>query len=104
MMGIRGFILTESNIPKYWRVTPPISATPHFKHFGLLVNPVNHLHRVPVPMLFVQGSRDEDFTDLRELQPVLDELGNRATLHVIEGADHFYYLPAGSNRTRLDAL
>ena len=28
--------MTESNIPKYCRVTPPISATPHFKHFGLL--------------------------------------------------------------------
>ena len=30
--------MTESNIPKYWRVTPPISATPHFKHFGLLAS------------------------------------------------------------------
>ena len=71
---------------------------------NLLRNPVSHLHRVPVPMLFVQGGRDEEFTDLREFQPVLDGLGNRATLHVIEAADHFYDLPAGSNRTRLDAL
>ena len=71
---------------------------------NLLGNPVSHLHRVPVPMLFVQGSRDEEFTDLRELQSELDELGNRATLHVVQGADHFYDLPTGSNRTRLDAL
>ena len=69
-----------------------------------LGNPVSHLHRVPVPMLFIQGSRDEEFTDLRGFRSVLDELGNRATLHVIEGADHSYDLPTGSNRTRLDAL
>ncbi len=71
---------------------------------NLLANPVSHLQRVPVPMLFVQGGRDEEFTDLQELEPVLDGLGDRATLHVVEGADHFYDLPAGSDRTRLDAL
>ena len=71
---------------------------------NLLENTVSHLQRVPVPMLFVQGGRDEEFADLRELQHVLDGLGNRATLHVIEGADHFYDLPVGSDRTRLDAL
>ena len=70
----------------------------------LLGDPVSHLRRVPVPMLFVQGGRDEEFTDLGELQPVLDGLGDRASLHVIEGADHFYDLPAGAGRTRLDAL
>ena len=60
---------------------------------NLLENPVSHLQRVPVPMLFVQGGRDEEFCDLRELQPVLDGLGDRATLHVIEGAGHFYDPP-----------
>ena len=71
---------------------------------NLLRNPVSHLHRVPAPMLFVQGGRDEEFTDLRELRSVLDELGNRATLHVVDDANHSYDLPAGSNRTRLDVL
>ena len=70
----------------------------------LLEDTVGHLQRVPVPMLFVQGGRDEEFTYLGELQPVLDGLGDRASLHVIEGADHFYDLPADSGRTRLDAL
>ena len=46
----------------------------------------------------------EEFTDLRELQPVLDGLGNRATLYVIAGADHSYDLPGGSGRTKMDAL
>ena len=59
---------------------------------------------VPVPMLFVQGGRDEEFCDPREIQPVLDGLGDRATLHVVEDADHFYDPPAGSGSTRSDAL
>ena len=71
---------------------------------NLLGNPVSHLRRVPVPILFVQGGRDEEFSDIRELQSVLDELGNRATLHVMDGANHSYDLPAGSNKTRLDVL
>ena len=71
---------------------------------NLLDDTVGHLQRVPAPMLFVQGSRDEEFTDLRELQPVMDRLATRATLHVIEDADHFYDMPAGSDRTRSDAL
>lgn len=71
---------------------------------NLLANPVSHLHRVPAPMLFVQGGRDEEFCDLQELQPVLDALGDRATLHVVRDADHDYDLPAGFNKTGSDAL
>ncbi len=70
----------------------------------LLGNPVGHLHRVPAPMLFVQGGRDEEFCDLGELQPVLDELGDRATLHVVEDADHDYDLPAASSANNSNAL
>lgn len=47
----------------------------------------DHLARVNVPLLFVQGSRDE-LADLATLRPVVEKLGPRATLHVIEGADH----------------
>ena len=70
----------------------------------VLKDTVSHLLQVPVPMLFVQGDRDEEFADLAELQPVLDQLGNRAALHVIQGADHSYNLPTESGRTRQDAL
>ena len=70
----------------------------------LLDDTVGHLRRVPVPMLFVQGGRDEDFAEPQELQPVLDGLGDRASLHVVDDADHFYDLPVESGRTRLDAL
>ena len=85
---IRGLVLYV--FPDRWR--------------NLLENPVSHLRRITVPMLFVQGGRDEEFTNLRELRPVLDGLGGRATLHVVEGADHFYDPPAESDRTRSDAL
>ena len=70
----------------------------------LLRSPVDHLPHVPAPMLFVQGGRDEDFTDLGELRSVVDGLDGRATLHVVEGADHFYEPPTGSGRTQVDAL
>ena len=70
----------------------------------LLEDTVGHLHRLPAPMLFVQGGRDEEFCDLNELQPVLDGLGDRATLHVVQDADHDYDLPPDSNRNRSDAL
>ena len=69
----------------------------------LLEDTVGHLQRVPVPMLFVQGDRDH-LTDLRELRPILDGLGGRASLHVVEGADHGYDLPSESSKTKLDAL
>ena len=70
----------------------------------LLDDTVSHLQQVPVPMLFVQGDRDEEFADLAELRPVLHQLGNRASLHVIHGANHSFNLPAESARTRQDAV
>lgn len=46
----------------------------------------DHLARVPVPQLFVQGSRDSLAT-LDRLRPVVDALPD-ARLEVLEGADH----------------
>ena len=71
---------------------------------NLLDDTVGHLQQVRIPILFVQGGRDEKFCELRELQPVIDGLGNKSNLHVVEGADHFYDMPAGSGKTRLNAL
>ena len=64
---------------------------------------VGHLQRVPVPMLFVQGSRD-DLTDVDELRHVLARLGGSASLHVVEGADHSYDLPDGTVDEGRDVL
>ncbi len=58
----------------------------------------DHLERVPLPMLFLQGSRDA-LADLALLRPVVAKLGERATLRVIEGADHSFHVLKRSGRT-----
>ena len=56
-----------------------------------------HLYDVAVPMLFLQGSRDE-LADLTLLRPVVKALGARATLEVFDQADHSFHVPARSGR------
>jgi uncharacterized protein len=57
-----------------------------------------HLARVTIPMLFLQGTRDE-FADLELLRPVVKRLGDRATLHLVEGGDHSFKVPKKSGRS-----
>ncbi len=57
-----------------------------------------HLADVPHPMLFLQGTRD-DLADLALLEPLLTPLGPRATLHVVEGADHSFHVLKRSGRS-----
>jgi predicted alpha/beta-hydrolase family hydrolase len=66
------------------------------------VDRADHLPAVQVPMLFVSGSRDA-LADLDLLKPLVEGLGERATLHVVEGADHSLNVPAKSGRTSADA-
>jgi predicted alpha/beta-hydrolase family hydrolase len=61
-----------------------------------------HLARVEVPMLFVSGTRDA-LADLHLLQPVVEGLGERATLHLVDGADHSFRIAAKSGRPTTDA-
>lgn len=63
----------------------------------------DHLAAVSVPMLFLQGTRD-DLADLTLLRPVLDALGDRATLHIVDGADHSFHVLKRSGRTDAEAL
>ena len=56
-----------------------------------------HLFDVRVPMLFLQGSRDA-LADLALLRPVIDKLGDRASLRVFDDADHSFHVPARSGR------
>ena len=62
-----------------------------------------HLAAVPNPMLFLQGTRDK-LSDLDLLRPVVDGLGSRATLHVVEGADHGFDMLKRSGRTAAEVL
>jgi predicted alpha/beta-hydrolase family hydrolase len=57
-----------------------------------------HLPDIPVPMLFVQGTRD-DFARWDLLTAVLGRLGDRATLHAVEAADHSFKVLKRSGRT-----
>src|SRR5213083_645454 len=57
-----------------------------------------HLAQVQIPMLFLQGTRD-DFADLKLLQPVVKRLGDRATLHLVDGGDHSFHVLKRSGRT-----
>ena len=67
--------------------------------FGFPLHPPNkpgtkradHLPRVPMPMLFLQGTRDT-LADLALLRPICAKLGARATLHVIESGDHSFHV------------
>ena len=62
-----------------------------------------HLEQVTVPMLFLQGTRD-DFAELELLRQVVTPLRERATLHLIEGGDHSFKVPKRSGRTADDVL
>ena len=56
-----------------------------------------HLRDVPIPMLFMQGTRDE-FANLQLLQPLIEQLGGRATLRLVSDADHSFHVPARTGR------
>lgn len=56
-----------------------------------------HLAGVKVPMLFLQGTRD-GLADLALITQTTAQLGKRATLHVVEGADHAFHVLVRSGR------
>ena len=62
-----------------------------------------HLARVTVPMMFLQGTRDE-LADLKLLKPICKKLGERAALHVIETADHSFHVLKRSGRGDAEVL
>jgi predicted alpha/beta-hydrolase family hydrolase len=69
----------------------PLNEVRGLVFFGFPLHPPNrpgtkradHLAKVTVPMLFLQGTRDA-FADIKLLRPVCAKLGSRATLHFFE--------------------
>ena len=57
-----------------------------------------HCFEVKIPMLFLQGSRD-DFADRSLLEPLVERLGSRALLKLFADADHSFGVPKRSGRT-----
>lgn len=62
-----------------------------------------HLARAGGPLLFVQGTRDA-LAELALLRPIVAGLGPRATLHVVDGADHGFDVLKRSGRTGAEVL
>jgi uncharacterized protein len=62
-----------------------------------------HLDRVTVPMLFLQGTRDK-LANLELMKPLAERLGERATLHIVEDADHSFAVPKRAGRDLEDVL
>ena len=63
----------------------------------------DHLAKVAIPMLFLQGTRDP-LADLTLLRPICEKLQPRATLHLIESADHSFHVLKRSARNDGEVL
>jgi uncharacterized protein len=89
----------------------PLERVEGLVFFGFPLHPPNqpatkradHLARVSVPMLFLQGTRDA-LADLTLLRPICEGLGSRATLHVIETVDHSFHVLKRAGKTDADVL
>jgi predicted alpha/beta-hydrolase family hydrolase len=83
----------------------PLAGVIGLAFFGFPLHPAgkpssdraDHLADVRVPMLFLQGTHDK-LAELSLLKPVVARLGPRATLHLVEAADHSFHVPARSGR------
>ena len=61
------------------------------------VERADHLNDVKIPMLFLQGTADK-LAEVDLLKPVVKKLGTRASLHLLEAADHSFHVPVRSGR------
>lgn len=62
-----------------------------------------HLAEVKIPMLLLQGTRDA-LAELDLLEPVVKGLGSRATLHLVQEADHSFHVLKRSGRTDREVM
>jgi len=63
----------------------------------------DHLAEVAAPMLFLQGTNDA-LADLPRLRGVVRTLGPRATLRLLDDADHSFHVPKKTGRTDAEVL
>jgi hypothetical protein len=62
-----------------------------------------HLEQVALPMLFLQGDRDQ-LADLELLGPICARFSEHVTLHVVPTADHSFHVLKRSGRTDDEVL
>lgn len=63
----------------------------------------DHLDRVDVPMLFLQGTRDQ-FARVDLITDVCEGLEPNATLHLVDEGDHSFGVPGRSGRSSAEVL
>jgi predicted alpha/beta-hydrolase family hydrolase len=99
------------------RMTSQIQAIEPLPHvrglcfFGFPLHPpkrpattrADHLSLVDIPMLFLQGTRDE-LADLTLMQGVVARLNAPVTLKVIEHADHSFHVPVRTGMTDSEVM
>ena len=62
-----------------------------------------HLARVEIPLLFLQGTRDA-LAERPLLEALLARLGTRASVSWLEDADHAFHVPMRSGRTDAEVM
>ena len=62
-----------------------------------------HLNDVTIPMLFLSGTRDK-LGELDLLQPTCEQIGDKATLHLLDTADHGFKILKRSRNTDEDVF
>lgn len=62
-----------------------------------------HLSTVTIPMLFLQGTKDQ-LAELSALQHAVAQLSDRASLKLFDEADHAFHVPARTGRKDPDVL
>ena len=67
------------------------------------VQRAEHLVQVGLPMLFLQGTRDA-LAQMALVRDTVQSLGERASLHVVEGADHGFEVLKRSGRTNEEVI
>jgi len=91
--------------------SPGIASVRGLVFFGFPLHPAarpstqraEHLARVRIPMLFLQGTRDT-LADLALLRPLCDTLMPLSALHVVNGGDHSFHVLKRFGRTDADVL
>jgi predicted alpha/beta-hydrolase family hydrolase len=62
-----------------------------------------HLSGIKIPMLFLQGTRD-NLAEMSLLEPVVKGLGALASLHALRDADHSFHVLARSGRNDREVM
>jgi predicted alpha/beta-hydrolase family hydrolase len=89
----------------------PLAGVDGLAFFGFPLHPAGkpsvdrakHLADIRIPMLFLQGTNDK-LAELALLEPVVERLGLRASLHLVRDADHSFHVPARSGRNDREVL